>query len=326
MRRLLLAAALAAALPGTAGATFNDKDIGTAAGQFLKLGPDARSDALAGAVHSSNESASSVYWNPAGLARLRHREVSLSHTAYLQGVYYDFIGYAQPIDSFFGGNRRDRTRIANDFGAIGAALIYLNAGQLEELDNTGTATGGSFTPQDFAFMAGWGLPLGQNLDVGITGKYVSQRIRESATTGAFDLGARYHWRLFEVPYVVSAGIQNMGGRLSFFEDSDPLPMTFYLGNSLRLTKSWTLNFDMVAPKDNRIFPAIGTEYRFVLDPEISSALRVGYQGQTSSADLDGFTGLALGAGVGFSRFTFDYSWSPLGVLGDVHHLSMSYRF
>ena len=65
-----------------------------------KLGPDARSDAQAGAVHSTNESASAVYWNPAGLAALRHRDATMSHTAYFQNVFYDFVGYAQPIESY----------------------------------------------------------------------------------------------------------------------------------------------------------------------------------------------------------------------------------
>ncbi len=326
MRNAAAAALLVASLAGSARAAFNDKDVGTAAGTFLKLGPDARSDAVAGAVHSTNESASAIYWNPAGLATLRHREVTLSHTAYFQNVFYDYVGYAQPIDAFIGGDRRDRSQIANDYGAIGVGVVYLNAGQIGEVDNTGLATGDSFTPQDFSFMAGWGLTVAHDIDVGITGKYVSERIKDSASTGAFDFGARYHLRLASILYTLSAGAQNLGGQLKFIQAGNPLPLTLYVGNSLRLTKDWTVSFDVIAPRDDGAYPAFGTEYRFVLDPEISAALRAGYQRDTSSGDLGGLTGISLGAGLGLSRFSVDYAWAPFGVLGDAHHFSLSYRF
>jgi hypothetical protein len=326
MKPILCAALLLAALAPEARAGFTDRDAGTAAGQFLKLPPDARSAALAGAAHSSSEDVASIYWNPAGLAALRYRDAMVSHTAYFQNVFYDFIGYAQPIDTFFGGDRRDRSQIANDYGAIGVGLVYLNAGQIGEVDNTGADTGQSFTPQDFCLMASWGLPINHDLELGVTGKFVSEKIRESAETGAIDVAARYHLRLFEIPYVLSGGIQNLGGRLKFFQGENQLPVTLFVGNTLRFTKNWTFSFDMVAARDGQPYPAIGSEYRFVVDPTVSAALRIGYQRNTVANDLSGFTGLGLGAGLGFSRFSVDYGWSPFGALGDVHHFSFSYRF
>lgn len=326
MRLALYAALLVLAPQGARGAGFKDTDVGTSSAQFLKLGADARTTAMGQAGRAVAEDANAVYWNPAGLAALTHRHVTMTHGALYQGVFYEYLAYAQPIRSRASG-RRERELRADQFGAWGAALLYLNAGQISELDNAGLGTGESYTPQDVAFIAGWGMPINRVLDLGVSGKYISSRIKGNSSTGAFDLGGRLRLRfLFDLPWVVSAGVYNLGGRLKFIEEESPLPLTIAVGNSLRLTKNWLVAVDVVAPKDAAPHPALGTEYRFVYDADLSGMLRLGYNRRASGGDLDGLTGLTAGGGFGVGRFGFDYAWAPFGALGDTHRLSLNYRF
>lgn len=325
MRALLAALLLALAAPTARAAGFRDGDVGTGAAQFLKLGADARATAMGQAGRAISEDANAVYWNPAGLAALTHRHATMTHGSYYQSIFYDYIAYAQPIRPLSGG-RRERELRADQYGAFGVALLYLNAGQIQELDNTGISTGESYTPQDAAFMAGWGAPITRVLDMGVSGKYISSRIKGSASTGAFDLGARLRLRFFDIPWVVSASVHNLGGRLKFIEEEDELPMTLAIANAVRLTKSFLLAFDVVAPKDNAPHGAMGAEYRFVYDSDLSATLRAGYNLRTNSGDLGGRTGLSAGGGFGIARFGVDYAWSPFGLLGDTHRISLNYRF
>lgn len=312
-------------LSPAASAAFRDRDAGSSAGQFLKLGADARSAGMGQAARAASEDATAVYWNPAGLAALRHRHLTFTHAAYYQSVFYDFLAYAQPVPSVL-LSRRERGIGSDELGTVGLGLLYLNAGQIGEIDNTGTVTGETFTPQDFAFIVGWGLPLSRQLELGLSGKLLSSRIKGSASTGAFDLGARWRWRILDRPHTISVGAHHIGGGLRFHSEQDPLPLTLAIGNSLRPARNWLVSFDLVAPRDNAPYPALGTEYRFQLDPETSASLRLGYEGRASADDLEGFTGLAAGGGLSLSRFAVDYAWTPFGSLGDAHRFSLSYRF
>lgn len=322
---LVLAALLAAPSFGRAEG-FSGKDVGTGAAQFLKLGADARAAAMGNAGRAVAEDANSSYWNPAGLAGLTYRHATMTHASYYQSVFYDYISYAQPIRPAVSG-RRERELRADQFGAIGVSLLYVNAGQIGELDNTGQRTGESYTPQDAAVIAAWGMPVTRRLDIGVAGKYISSRIKGSAATGAFDLGARLRLRfLFDLPWTIAAGVHNVGGRLRYVEQEDPVPLTITMANALRITRNWVVAFDAVAPRDNAMHVALGGEYRLVYDADLSATLRAGYQFRSTPSDLDGYTGITAGGGVGIARFGVDYAWIPYGALGDTHRLTLNYRF
>ncbi|MBI5241425.1 MAG: PorV/PorQ family protein [Elusimicrobia bacterium] len=325
MRRFaLLTAAFGLACVPQARAAFSGSDAGTAAGQFLKLGADARAAAMGQAARALCEDASAVYWNPAGLGALSYRSASLTHASYYQSTFYEFLAYAQPIDSILGRSRRELQ--TNQLGAVGVGVFYLNSGRLTEVDNTGAATGGSFTPQDFAAIVAWGAALTRSIDAGVGFKYVSSRIRDTAATGAADLGVRLRQHPWGVPYVLSASLHNLGGRLRFHKESDPLPVQLAVSQSLRPTRNISLSLDVVAPRDNRVYPAFGAEFRKGVGPNLAAAVRLGWEGRTRGSDLSSLSGLGLGAGLGVARFTVDYAWTPYGLLGDAHRFTLSYRF
>lgn len=317
-------ALLLAACAAPASAAFQSEDAGTASAQFLKLGADARAAGMGNAVRAGCEDASASYWNPAGLAGLNHRHVTLTHAALYQDVFYDFIAFGLPIPSpKLSGRRQLRN---NDYGSVAVGLLYLNAGRITELDNTGTPTGGSITPQDLAAVVAWGGELADWLDLGAGGKFVSSRIKGSASTGAVDLGARLKLRLLEAPLILAAGLQNLGGALRYVEQDDPLPTTASLAVSLRPARGWILEMDVAATRDQAPYPAFGTEFRLPIDSSLTAALRAGWSGRLADAGLGGGTGLSFGGGLGLSRFAIDYAWTPFGIIGGAHRMSLSCRF
>lgn len=315
-------------LPAPARAAGKNRDVGTGAGNFLKLGADARGTAMGQSVSAFAEDASSVYWNPAGLAGLAERHATLTHTILFQTMFEDFVAYAQPIQSILGtgGAERYRELRSNPYGAVGVGALYLNSGSISEVDNTGAFTGQGFTPHDYAVIASWGASLTEFLDVGISGKYVSSSIEATASTGAADAGTKLKFRLGPFPAALALGARNLGGTLKYNLQADPLPLTFDAGLSLRLTENWAVAAQAAWPRDKSPYGAAGMELRFPVREYGAFFLRAGYNGQTESTGLSGLAGLTGGGGLRAGWFGLDYAWEPFGVLQDIHRFTMSFRF
>ncbi|MBI2386731.1 MAG: PorV/PorQ family protein [Elusimicrobia bacterium] len=328
MRQPILAVLLLAAALPAAAAGFGATQAGTSGAPFLKLGADARAAGMGGAVRAAVDDATAIYWNPAGLAGLRYRHATMTHGASYQGTFQDFIAYAQPVESPFGRQTgRERDLRPDQLGTLGVAVLYQNSGSLSEIDNTATATGDRFTPQDLAVFLAWGATVSRGLDVGVGLKYVTSKIQGTASTGAVDLGARWRtWLPGEFPYALSLSAQNLGGQLKFREAGDPLPMLVTVGQALRVVKGLVVTLDLNAPRDRSLYPSFGLEWRVPMKQGLSAALRGGYDGRLKSTDSGGLTGVSFGGGLGVQRFGFDYGWSPAGGLGSTHKLSLSYRF
>ena len=64
------------------------------------LGVDARALGMGGAYVSVTDGASSVFWNPAGLALLDKGEGSFMHVSLWEKTVYDFTGLAYPTLDF----------------------------------------------------------------------------------------------------------------------------------------------------------------------------------------------------------------------------------
>jgi len=321
MNRFLLASILALlSCPDEAAA--GEQRAGTSSGEFLKLGADARGVAMGGEMSAASEDASAAYWNPAGLARLKERHAAFTHSAMFESVFYDFASYAQPIQPLIPTRRREMRPSVR--GTLAVAALYLNAGSIEQVDKTGK-TQGSFIARDAAVIAAWGASVSYNLDIGLALKYVDSRITAQARTGTLDLGARYNTELYGWPYVIALNARNLGGNLRFRDQADPLPTTWRVGQYLKPWENWMFTLDMVLPRDNDPYPAFGTEVKMPVE-NYDVFLRGGWSGRTSAEELDGFSSISVGFGLGMQGVAFDYAWLPFGALGMTHRLSLDYKF
>lgn len=329
----LLGAALAAALglwPSASEAAFGEGSAGTSAGEFLKFGPDARGVGMGHAMTAAADDASAIYWNPAGLSQVKQREWSMSGAQVFQDVTHGFIGYAHPVRPLVPARRRELRPAGH--GTLGAGLLYLNAGRLEEFTNdcatAGDAcrTGTTFTPRDLALLAGWGASVTEMLDIGISLKYIDSRIKSVSRTGSADLGARLRFLWGDFPYTVALNARNVFGNMRFHEQKDPLPFSYRIGQTLKPFPYWVLSSDFVFPRDNDFYLDFGSEARLPELQGVSAVLRGGWSGRTSPGDLDGTNGMALGAGLSYGGFQLDFAWAPFGELGDLKRYSLRYRF
>ena len=66
--------------------------------EFLKIGVGGKYLGMGGALVSSKDDVTSTYYNPAGLAELRHLNIGVMHTEYYAGIAkFDYAGIAAPL-------------------------------------------------------------------------------------------------------------------------------------------------------------------------------------------------------------------------------------
>lgn len=315
-KSILLLLGLAVLGSGTAHA-FGKGDQGTSGAQFLKLEPGARPAAMGGAFSAVADDVHAVYYNPAGLGRLKSVEIAGMHNSHFQGISHNFGAVAVPILSWVD------TRFArNEYGVMAFSLTSLSVSGIERrgVIETDQPTG-NFGASDFAYTLAYGKELSGEFSAGAAVKFIDQTIDDARSTAlGLDLGLLYRldrWSL-------AAGLRNYGTKVKFRSESDPLPMTATLGASYRFSERFLGAADIRVPRDNSIKLALGGEYRRRFHEDLIGFARGGYD--TANAEADGFGGVTLGAGLRFRATEFDFAWIPFGDLGSTFRYSLLIRF
>ena len=286
---------------------FTAGDAGTFTGAFLKMGSSARAAAMGEAYSSLCEDVSAVYYNPAGLNYSGDFGFSFMHAVLFEGVSYEWAGLSMSLGSM---------------GKVGAGVQYVSYGSLPGADDTGFDTG-SFNPNDLSISLSYAASVA-GFDLGITGKYISMTIKQSATTFAFDGGIIKKLNLFETDISVSLTGRNFGLPVRFGSISEILPPSVNIGIALVPSKDLILSGEICLPWDNQLFFMAGAEYSFGAAGDLIFKLRAGYN--TRSAQAGELGGLTAGLGIGRGEYFLDYAFIPLGNLGYTHRLSLSLRF
>lgn len=312
----LAAALLAAGGPARAAKVY--PSAGTTSAAFLKLGVGARPVAMGGIHLPAQADPFALYWNPAALAYSgAGRSAGLFHNEHFQGLAQEFLGYSGPAGE----------------GTLGLGLNYFRVGKdlerrsgLNESDplNPITVPEGRFGAYDLAFYAGYGAFAGRGAALGVSLKMIRQSIDDEAgETAALDLGAlrSFRWRGGE--YTAGLAVQNLGPGVRFVRRSHPLPLTARatLGRTLG-PRGAALALQLEKPVDN--YPSLAAGGEYPLTGRMS--LRAGYRYRQHGNELGAWSGFSAGAGVAFDRLTFDYAFTPFGVLGESHRFSLALRF
>ena len=307
---LLLAPRLAFAGSWFPPNAFSDNAAGTTSASFLKQSPGARAQALGGSFAAVSGDPDSVFWNPAGLARVSLPSFGLSYNALLET--------AASGSGYWVLKRGDgRT--------LGLGLLYQGQSPLQGYNSVGDPTG-TFTAYDYCptitaarrfdgVSAGLGLKLvhstlaGQGatsvaLDAGVQGRDVSQ-----LGDGMIDVGAY---------------IQNLGPPMTMGAQSDPLPFQAVAGLLWKAHPDFHVAVDGHAPADQSAFVSAGGEYAHSWG-QTALALRAGYNFKTHR-NLSGSAGLSAGFGLDFTQLRVDYAWVPYGDLGTTHRISLGWRY
>lgn len=299
--------------------------VGTAGAQFLKVGIGARAVGMAGAFSAVADDAGAIYWNPAGLAQLNAREVSATYNSYIEDTVQGNLLYAHPVAKNV---------------TCGLGVDFLQVKDIEKRAGDTDTPDSTFSTSDIAvtFTHARG-DLINNVYLGLNLKYIRSKL-DTKTAGAFalDLGGLYHSPGQKLKLALN--LQNIGTKMKFVSDSDPLPLNVKAGiswrmlegksdtdefeNEKRLSSGATgrltlgLDFDNYLP-EKRYYQQIGLEYW----PVSLLALRAGYQ---AGHDKDSAQGFSAGLGLGMGGVSFDYAYMPFGDLGNTNRVSLGYRF
>jgi len=306
LRTLIVMAILSVAFlfggDGVSGAT----DVGRTAADFLMIGHGARAAALGGAYTAMASGPTAAYWNPAGLADLDQTGLSVGHFAWLQDIKVEQFSLGKPLGDRF---------------STALSATYVNYGQIDGYDVDGNAAG-DLVAYDWVGGLSIGVGLTESFSVGMTGKYVNQRLDDiSASAFAADFGVHYRAESF----ALGAAVVNVGSKMTFDQTAEKLPAALRVGV-------------MVRPFSEALVTSLEVEQRFYGDLYVRQGLELGFSDQyflRAGYDYlpaqDGrwlATGITLGAGLHLGMVEADYAFTPNdhSTSEDLHRFTLTFLF
>ncbi len=337
---LLIAAALCLSV-------FDASAQGTSAVPFLLISADARAGGMGEVGTAIADNVNAMFWNPGGLGFQSSRQVSLNFSRWLPqfnaDLFYSYGGYAQHVESLD--------------GMIGVNFILMNLGEFQRTFENG-GLGAKFRSNEFSLGVSYGTMIADDIGAGIQLRYIQSNLAPinvssgsagKGVSGSFDLGVLWKptkLELFDVDlnekFALGVNLQNAGPKVTYYQESDPLPTTLRLGTALNLVRDefndLTFSIDMsklLVRRDKDVSDPIplsfitswqkggvdvsmGAEYWY----EKIVALRVGYFTEPATAGNRNF--MTFGAGIRYDIFNLDFSF--INTIEDNHPLANTMRF
>ena len=319
----------------------NVSKVGTTAASFLNIDAGARGVGMGGAFVSVADDISSMYWNPAGLARMKQGEATFSNTRWIADIAYNYAGVAVPM---------------GQFGTVGVNAAFLTMDEMlrttvSDPDGEG---GETFSAGSYAFGLTYARNLTDRFSIGFNFKYVSERIWHTSASGmAVDIGTLFDTQFHGMK--IGMSISNYGTKMQMDgrdlvlqtdidaatagnnpsinavlqTDKYDMPLLFRVGVSVDVLKglydsNLIVAVDALHPNDDVEYVNAGLEYTY----HRMVSLRAGYK---SLFARDSEEGLSFGGGVttkvfGRAAVRLDYAWGDFGILQDIQKFSLGLSF
>ncbi len=310
-------------------------NLGTSGAQFLQIPLGARQSAMGGASIAYTDDASSAFWNPAGLSHIGNVDVHFTNLN-----WFDLFDLNAASAGY---------NLGGDMGVLGVHFVSFTTGKIEiTTEKQPNGTGRYYDAADLALGVSYARMLTEQFRVGISVKYVSQRIwNETATGVAFDVGTQY--KLDFNNLTIAMSMTNFGPDMKFDgpdlnynilrDDQVPnsrlapvklnteefsLPLHFQVGIAMDIFKIDFVKMrgaiDVTHPNDNLERVNVGTELS-VFDRIF---LRGGYR---YNYDDEKYTfGAGANLPMGSTLVSFDYAYSIYDILPNVQRISVGVRF
>ncbi len=328
---LLIAVAGMTVLPAEA-----QRKAGRNGAAFLKVGVGARATALGSAATSIMGDANQAFWNPAGtaLAAGQQFDASLSYNKWIADLDHYSIGAGYNVE-----NLGTFTLSITSFGVSDIPANREN-GYTDPVLNalvTDNETSTSFDYSDVAVGLSYSKYIIDKLSLGATVKVINESIdTESASAVAFDFGSVYQIGVYN--WVVSSRISNLGTRLTFFNQDNPLPLTYSIGTSFYPYNTEEarvmISLDTTKPQDSQqlIFGGVEVSLYDLL------FLRGGYKlnyaftddGGTSTRDAidTSVEKFSVGGGLQYEvsgmHVGVDYAFTGVELFDNVHQITLRF--
>jgi opacity protein-like surface antigen len=310
---------------------------GTTAAGFLNIDVGARAIGMGGAFVSMADDATTMYWNPAGIARFSSPQANFTHMRWIADITFNYAAFIVPFDKF---------------GSIGLNATFMRCDQMERTTvYSPMGTGEMFDVGSYAFGLGYATNLTDRFSIGFNFKYIQENIYHSSANGiAFDIGTLFTTWLNGMK--IGMSITNYGTKMQM-EGQDmliqvdvdksvtgnnpninaylatekyDLPLMFRVGVSMDVLKgvgdsNLNLSLDALHPNDDVENLNVGAEYIY----HNLITLRGGYH---SLFARDSETGLTLGVGLNINLLgdiilNLDYAYMDFGRLDNTQMITLS---
>ena len=164
-------------------------------------------------------------------------------------------------------------------GVLGLAAGYLSSPATDKYDNFGTKLPETYSASDLAVTLGYSGRLAVRTNFGISAKYISSKLEsEAATALALDAGVKY--AALPGKLVFGFAVQNAGGKLTYINAGDSLPLNLKLGGHyiFNLDKNSATKKDLAVftdinhMKDSGPYANIGVDITSVYDKDTNFSL------------------------------------------------------
>jgi len=264
---------------------------------FVSLGVGARSLGMGGGFTSLADDATSIHYNPAGLASLEYQEVSFMHSLLFEGSHYNFASWVYPITEKQG---------------IGGAVMRIGTDDI--IRRVDFADRGRFDFSYTQIVLAYGRNFSERAASGVALKILHQSLENRSDFGlSMDLGMSIRLRR---GVAFGATLREfLQHELTLIEESETIPRALVAGLSWRdIALSdrirLTLALDAEKHKERDIKVRAGAEAVFA----DALSLRGGYDREN----------LALGVGFKQRRMSIDYAYKLVDYVDGIHHISVSF--
>ncbi len=297
-----------------------DDDLGTdklaqTGMKFLSFSPDARAAALGDAVTAKTGGASSLFYNPAGMARIEGMNLSAGQANWIAGITYNAVSVAY----------------ASDAGVFGISVMNVDYGEIQgtirSSNTAGYADTELFTPTANVVGLGYAIAPTDRFSVGGQVKFVNEKLgnayldTDGSVEGiesldmdavAYDFGPMYQMDWKNLMIAMSA--RNFSESLKYAEEAFELPLTFRMGVAVDVIENLSLSFVNERPRDYFSTTRVGFEYSLMG----MLAVRAGYVTPTDEA------GINLGVGFQVAGFNVDVAYTDFGVFDPVTRVGVQF--
>lgn len=304
--------------------------------KFLAASTNPRAAALGSAVTTFEMGSTSMFYNPAGMARMNTTgHFSAGIMQWIADIDYNQASLAvAPSEGRYGTFGVSATFV--DYGTFEGTIRADNDAGFEET--------GTFSTSAMAIGIGYAIPLTDRVSIGGGAKYVRQDLgssimeRGGATQSnaesvpAFDFGIIYDTGYRGVTFAFSA--RNFAPEVTYEREQFELPLTLTVGLSadvIRVLNSnapisenhaFLVTVDGQTPRDFSEQVRVGGEYTFM----DTFSLRAGYAVPRADFEEGVNLGAGLQVGVGDLQLGADYAYTTYDVFDGVNRIAIDVGF
>lgn len=256
---------------------------------FLTIGVDAKIISLGDAGISKPVGIGTVYYNPAGLAKL-------GQSSSLLFTYRNWMIDGKFLYSSVG--------IPSKLLNFALSLTSLTISDIEIRDRPGRAEG-NFSARDFSLALSIAPNTGSNIKFGITAKYIFEKIFvDEAQAVAFDIGLIHNFDFSRFSIYIGAVLKDFGFKGKYRNESINLPTIVAFGASTTYAPIEDSKLSLHANIKHRFYEnlnliSLGVGIDFLSMVMLNTGYEIGAQAKS----------LRFGFGLNLKNFSINYAFS-----------------